>query len=94
MYITEPLCESMAARLECPFYHSTSDDKIDTLKRWTSGETSVIVAKGALGTDVDSAGITEVIHFGTPCGLVKFSQETGLAGCGDEMVTFTILFSK
>ena len=83
-------CEQIAGH---PYYHSSSD-RADILNRWSSGGIDVIVATGALGVGVDSAGITDILHVGKPYGLIEFSQETGRASRGNEKANSILLLTK
>ncbi len=91
---TREQCEQIAQHLKCPYYHSSSTDKADTLDRWSSGGIGVIIATGALGVGVDVAGITDILHVGKPYGLIDFSQETGRAGRGNEKSNSTLLLTR
>ena len=64
---TTKQCEQIAGH---PYYHSSSPDRADILNRWSSGGIDVIVATGALGVGVDSAGITDILPY-TPGARVK-----------------------
>jgi len=91
---TTKQCEQIAGHPKCPYYHSSSPDRADILNRWSSGGIDVIVATGALGVGVDSAGITDILHVGKPYGLIEFSQETGRAGRGNEKANSILLLTK
>lgn len=55
---TTKQCEKIAEHLECPCYYSKALNKSDTLHHWISGEMNLIIAIRALGTGIDSEGIT------------------------------------
>lgn len=65
-----------------PFYKAVADDKSEIFKAWAEGSGGWIIATGALGTGLDVAGVTHVIHLDRPYGMTNFVQQTGRGGRG------------
>lgn len=52
------------------------------------------MATGALGTGVDFPGILVVVHMGMPYSMIDFTQESGRAGRGDEVVDSFVVIEE
>lgn len=75
----KPGCESLAAKLGCPFYHADVPSRAAVLDTWrTTG--GCLVSTSATGVGLDVPGIAFVLHIGLPWGLIDFVQESGRAG--------------
>lgn len=75
--------EALAEEIGCPLDHGDMTDRTREAARtdWTSGNGHQwIVTLVTLGTGIDIAGITAIIHAGQPYGLVDFIQQTGRVG--------------
>lgn len=88
--------ETIAARVGCDFYHAGIVDaqrRQQVLTCWIDGEEGGrwIAATTGLGTGIDIAGITAVIHMGPPYGLVDFVQQTGRGGRRDGEVVESVI---
>ncbi|OBT70627.1 hypothetical protein VF21_10672, partial [Pseudogymnoascus sp. 05NY08] len=70
------------AGFHVPFYKAVADDKSEIFKAWAEGSRGWIIATGALGTGLDVAGVTHVIHLDRPYGMTNFVQQTGRGGRG------------
>ena len=75
-------------------YHSKTDghnkEVIMTSMSEQDGVVRVVLATIALGMGVNSSGLTCTIHYGAPCSLDDYFQESGRAGRGGERSTSTI----
>ena len=78
-------------------YHSKTDDHnkevIMTNMSKEDGIVKVVFATMALGMGVNFSGLTSTIHYGTPCSLDDYFQESGRAGRGGELSTSTIYWA-
>ncbi|KFY03551.1 hypothetical protein V490_00144 [Pseudogymnoascus sp. VKM F-3557] len=70
------------AGFHVPFYKAVADDKSEIFKAWAEGSGGWIIATGALGTGLDVAGVTHIIHLDRPYGMTNFVQQTGRGGRG------------
>jgi hypothetical protein len=66
--------------VDIPFYKASADDKSAIFTAWTTGNGGWIIATGALGTGLDVAGVTHVIHAGRPYGMTNFVQQAARGG--------------
>jgi superfamily II DNA helicase RecQ len=92
--VSRHTCERMALRLGCSPYHSTWEDKAESLATWVSGNQRIIVATSALGSGIDVAGIRTVVHLGRPQTIIDFVQEAGRGGRQGERVQSTMVLSR
>jgi superfamily II DNA helicase RecQ len=83
----------MATELGCAHYHAGVIDRAERLEQW-SERGGWIVATGALGTGVDFPGILVVVHMGMPYSMINFTQESGRAGRGDEVVDSFVVIEE
>jgi superfamily II DNA helicase RecQ len=90
---TRATCEVMATELGCAHYHAGVIDRAERLEQW-SERGGWIVATGALGTGVDFPGILVVVHMGMPYSMINFTQESGRAGRGDEVVDSFVVIEE
>jgi superfamily II DNA helicase RecQ len=92
-------CRALAKQLGCYYYYAdagASDVQLLAqreagFRTWAGGETPYIVATAVLGTGIDVAGITYVIHLDPPHSIIDYVQETGRAGRRREPVTAEIV---
>ena len=70
----------LAARLGCPCYFSSYEDKKASMERFVAAREGVIVATNALGLGIDVPNVRVVIHYDCPDTLVSYAQESGRAG--------------
>ena len=78
-------------------YHSKTDEHnkevIMTSMSKQDGVVRVVFATMALGMGVNFSGLTCTIHYGAPCSLDDYFQESGRAGRGGERSTSTIYWA-
>jgi superfamily II DNA helicase RecQ len=92
-------CRVLARQLGCHYYHGNPEDgnahflarREAGFQAWLRGETPYMVATAALGTGIDVAGITHVIHLEGPRSIIDYAQEAGRAGRAGERVTAVII---
>ncbi|RGP59552.1 recq family [Fusarium longipes] len=92
-------CKALALQLGCHYYHALRDNsdsqfiaqREEGFQAWLRGEAPYIVATAALGTGIDVAGITHVIHLEAPFSIIDYAQEAGRAGRTGEPVTAEII---
>lgn len=95
-------CQVLARQLNCHYYHSASYDgdaqflaqRDAGFQAWIRGDMPYIVATAALGTGIDIAGITHVIHLEAPNSIIDYAQEAGRAGRGGEHVVAEIFVEE
>ncbi|KAK4441869.1 P-loop containing nucleoside triphosphate hydrolase protein, partial [Podospora aff. communis PSN243] len=79
-------CELLGEAAGCGIHHSKASEDANqaALRAWTAGGDGDgarwIVATSGLGTGIDIAGITAIVHMQEPHGLVDFTQQTGRGG--------------
>jgi hypothetical protein len=88
--LSRDLCETLAAALNCAYYHAGAVDRAERLERWLA-HGGFIVATSALGTGVNFGGIVFVLHVDLPWSMIDFAQESGRAGRDGEMVISMIV---
>ena len=77
------------------FFHAGLDEEVKDAvqRRWTEGETRVIVATNAFGMGIDKADVRTVIHMDLPDSLEAYFQEAGRAG-RDGQPAYAVLLYK
>ena len=77
------------------FFHAglNEDVKDEVQRRWTEGDTRVIVATNAFGMGIDKADVRTVIHMDLPDSLEAYFQEAGRAG-RDGQPAYAVLLYK
>lgn len=89
------MCEAMAGRVGCGFYHSGMEEGVrrEALQGWVEGKGGQrwMVATTGLGTGVDIEGIVCIVHVEMPYGLVDFAQQTGRGGRSDRETVESVI---
>jgi hypothetical protein len=77
---TVALAIRTAEELRCEAHYSALDIKDEVFQRFSSGETRILAATAGMGAGVDIAGLSAVIHLGSPASPLDFHQESGRCG--------------
>ena len=77
------------------FFHAGLNEEVKDAvqRRWTAGDTRVIVATNAFGMGIDKSDVRTVIHMDLPDSLEAYFQEAGRAG-RDGQPAYAVLLYK
>ena len=84
------------AGVDAEAYHAGLDrtHRSEVQRRFTMGETPVIVATNAFGMGIDKPDVRYVIHLNMPGRLEAYTQEAGRAGRDGEPSECTLLYAR